>query len=99
MSAPEEELVLAKARRLLGKQVKVTLGLATIVHGRLLGFGEDGEFEVLEQDGVVHYCWPLLDIEEEDRGKDYPDGSVCYVTGLGLAVHGPGCPHEPGERP
>jgi hypothetical protein len=98
--------VSAKARALLGKQVVVTLGPAVIVEGRLLGFGEGGEFEVLCDDGFVHYCWPMLDIEDrleaEARGTlpgDYGDGSGCYVTALGLAVHGPGCPHEPGQRP
>jgi len=35
-----------EAIALLGKQVVVKTGLATIVSGKLLGFGEDGEFEV-----------------------------------------------------
>lgn len=59
-------------RTLLGKQVKVTLdygtyspgGKAVIVTGKLLAFGDGGDFEVLEEDGFVHYCWPLLDMEE-----------------------------------
>jgi biotin-(acetyl-CoA carboxylase) ligase len=55
-----------RARALLGKQVRVKLGDNTIAYGRLLGFGEDGEFEIEEPDGVVHYCWPLLDIEEAE---------------------------------
>jgi hypothetical protein len=34
-----------------------------IVTGVLLGFGEGGDFEILdEDDGTVHYCWPMLDI-------------------------------------
>jgi hypothetical protein len=64
VNVPQEELVSAKARALLGKQVVVTLGPATIVEGKLLGFGEGGDFEVLEDDGFVHYCWPMLDIED-----------------------------------
>lgn len=54
-------------RAMLGKRVKVTLATApnqpVITTGTLLGFGEGGDFEILEDDGCVHYCWPLLDIE------------------------------------
>jgi len=54
---------------LLGKRVRVSLTDAgTVVTGRLLGFGTDGEFEVEEPDGVIHYCWPLLSIEEIGDG-------------------------------
>lgn len=49
---------------LLGKKVRVTLGPETIVHGIFLGFGEGGDVEILESDGFVHYCWPMLEIEE-----------------------------------
>lgn len=54
---------------LLGKRVKVTLDNggtvpAAIVEGQLLAFGDEGSFEVLQDDGFVHYCWPMLDIEE-----------------------------------
>lgn len=58
-------------RSLLGKRVKVTVCQgdgdddAVIVIGRLLGFGEGGDFEVLDDsDGFVHFCWPMLDIRE-----------------------------------
>lgn len=95
----QDELIGARARKLLGKQVRVTLGNAPVVTGRLLGFGEGGDFEVLEADGFIHYCWPMLDIEEARPGQDYGDGTACYVSALGVAVHGPGCPHEPGQRP
>lgn len=59
----------ASTRRLLGKQVRVTLdngkdGAPTIVTGKLLGFGTDGQFEIGDEDGTVHYCWPMLSIEE-----------------------------------
>lgn len=57
-----------RARSLLGKQVRVTLSLekaavATITEGKLIGFGDGGDFEVLEDDGFVHYCWPMLNID------------------------------------
>src|SRR5438445_187077 len=35
-----------------------------IVTGQLLAFGDGGDFEILEDDGFVRYCWPLLDMEE-----------------------------------
>ena len=53
----------------LGQRVKVTLvradGVdpAVIAEGKLLGFGQGGNFEIEEDDGFVHYCWPMLDIE------------------------------------
>jgi len=61
---------LDEARPLLGKRVVVTLKLAegetpaVVTEGTLLGFGTDGEFEVLHSDGTVHYCWPLLGIKK-----------------------------------
>ena len=64
------------ARSLLGQQVRVVLdytdgtvhvgeerGIPTITEGRLLGFGDGGDFEILEDDGLVHYCWPMLKVE------------------------------------
>ena len=57
---------------LLGKRVKVTLDHggypdpatpAVITEGTFLGFSEGGELEVLEDDGFVHYCWPMLHVE------------------------------------
>jgi len=57
-------------RALLGKKVRVTLNRgsgehpATVTTGTLLGFGDGGDFEILEANGFMHYCWPLLDIEE-----------------------------------
>ena len=35
-----------------------------ITEGQLLGFGQGGDFEILKDDGFVHYCWPMLKIEE-----------------------------------
>lgn len=34
-----------------------------VTEGILLGFGEGGDFEILEDDGFVHFCWPMLKIE------------------------------------
>lgn len=63
---------------LLGKRVRVTLGhdedSPVITEGKFLGFGADGEFEILHDDTMVHYCWPLLDIEEVIRVTDNHDG-------------------------
>jgi len=64
--------------RLLGKQVTVTLdkkgvnpdgtacGENVIVSGQLLGVGEGGNFEILEDDGMIYRCWPMLQVEPRD---------------------------------
>lgn len=61
----------AKAEPLLGKRVRATInddeGEKVITTGILLGFSQGGNFEILEDDGFVHYCWPLLKIEEVDE--------------------------------
>lgn len=48
----------------LGRRVKVKLSDTMICEGKLLGFGDGGTLELLEDDGFVHYCWPMLDVEE-----------------------------------
>lgn len=62
-----------KVAALLGKRVRATLNnggypdpdaKAVVAEGQLLGFGADGSFEIQEDDGFVHYCWPLLGVEE-----------------------------------
>jgi hypothetical protein len=52
--------------KFLGKRVEVTLDEngPVVVRGILLGFGDDGEFEVADATGVVHYCWPMLHVRE-----------------------------------
>jgi len=50
--------------RLLGKQVRVKLDAETVVTGIFLGFGSGGDVEILVGDGFVHYCWPMLEIED-----------------------------------
>lgn len=55
------------ARSLLGQQVRLVIeddhGMSNVVEGQLLGFGEGGDFEILEDDGLLHYGWPLLRVE------------------------------------
>jgi hypothetical protein len=60
---------------LIGKQVVVTLdypaaGPPVIARGVLLGMGTGGDVEVLEDDGMVRYCWPALKIEAAPAGQD-----------------------------
>lgn len=64
-----------KVSRLLGKTVRVTLatnedGTKVISEGTLLGFGQGGDFEILEEDGFVHYCWPMLEISLVEESDD-----------------------------
>lgn len=64
----------ARARALIGQRVRVYLGRPpndvglidsppTIATGRLLGIAEGGDFEIEDDDGMVRYCWPMLEIE------------------------------------
>lgn len=60
-------------RALLGKQVKVTYRNGVeghlIAEGQLLGFGDGGDFEILDSCGFVHYGWPMLAIVEVGRDR------------------------------
>ena len=56
----------------IGQQVRVTLnkddpGNHVIIEGQLLGTGEGGNFEILEDDGMIYHCWPALDIQPRRR--------------------------------
>jgi hypothetical protein len=53
-------------RRLIGKLVSVTYNLKKeVATGKLLGYGTDGQFVILEQpDGSVFFGWPMLHVEE-----------------------------------
>ena len=57
----------------LGERVAITYSYgdekqpATIAIGTFLGFATGGNFEILEDDGFVHYGWPLLRIEKVDQ--------------------------------
>jgi hypothetical protein len=79
MTYEEEQLAEAgwnRVRGLLGKRVRVVLhkpqpgnrDKAVITTGKLLGFGDGGYVEIEEDDGFVHYCWPMLEIEEAFPG-------------------------------
>lgn len=64
-----------RATSMLGKTVRVTLatnedGTKVISEGVLIGFGEGGDFEILEEDGFVHFCWPMLEIELVEDDDD-----------------------------
>lgn len=58
---------------LLGEYVDVFIGAEdgenVIVSGQLLAFGQGGDFEVLCDDGMVHYCWPLLGIRPQSGSE------------------------------
>src|SRR5262249_44268197 len=41
------------ALTLLGKRVEVTLDEGVVITGKLLGFGEGGNFEIEEDDGMI----------------------------------------------
>lgn len=52
---------------LLGQRVKVTYAQEDgqekrIAVGTLLAFGDGGDFEIVDDDGFVHYCWPMLEV-------------------------------------
>jgi biotin-(acetyl-CoA carboxylase) ligase len=49
---------------LLGKRVRVKLAQQVVQEGVLLGFGDGGDVELRQDDGLVHHCWPLLAVEE-----------------------------------
>lgn len=69
-------------RGYIGQQVRVFLTKPTgeevgeVAVGLLLGLGEGGDVELQGEDGMVHYCWPALDMELikcQDCGKPGPD--------------------------
>jgi hypothetical protein len=74
---PAMDLTTDSVRRYLGEEVEVYYGDESgrklIVSGRLLGFGQGGDFEILCDDGI-HYCWPMLEIVPIGRtsGGDPP---------------------------
>ena len=51
-------------RDLLGKDVRVKLADDVIAEGRLISFNDGGEAVLVDEMGLVHHCWPMLDIEE-----------------------------------
>ncbi|AQT25777.1 RNA binding protein [Mycobacterium phage EniyanLRS] len=61
-------MIVSDVCTLLGKRVVVILEQGdcemVVSVGQLLGFGDGGDVEILEDDGFVHYCWPMLDVRE-----------------------------------
>lgn len=71
-SATETNEWLDRLIPLLGKEVVATLGIDSkgkpeISRGKFLGFSDGGEFQILENDGFVKHCWPLLDVSEVEH--------------------------------
>lgn len=61
-------------RQFLGKRVRVTLGEHVVQTGRLLGFGDGGDFELEGDDGLVYHAWPMLGIEAAGEDEAAPPG-------------------------
>lgn len=55
-------------RKLLGKNVIVRLDDHVVTRGRLIAFDDGGEAKLVDEMGFVHYCWPMLDVTEDDDG-------------------------------
>lgn len=55
---------------LLGEEVVVTLSSdkkpKSVAYGTLLSFGDSGEIVLKDDEGFLHYCWPLLEIRRAD---------------------------------
>jgi hypothetical protein len=56
-----------KVRRYLGQRVRVFYGRdeggdSLVLIGKLLEFSDGGDFTVLDDNGFVHYCWPMLEV-------------------------------------
>lgn len=54
------------ARALLGRDSIVTISKEPLVltRGRLMSVSEAGEVGLLDEDGFMRWCWPMLDIRE-----------------------------------
>lgn len=56
----------------LGKNVKITLGRhndgEVYAKGKLLSFSDDGEAILEDEDGTIRFCWPMLEITEDEQG-------------------------------
>ncbi len=86
MQDPREHATPARAgdyaRSLLGRQVRVEFpdddgvlllnenDVNAVAEGQLLGFGDGGDVEILQDDGFIHYCWPMLKIEHRRNHDD-----------------------------
>ena len=50
--------------RLAGKRVRVKLDDHVVIEGKLLGWDEGGEVQLLGDDGFVWHGWPMLEMTE-----------------------------------
>ena len=66
--------------QLLGRRVRVKLDENLIQEGKLLGFGEDGEINILGDDGMVWHGWPALEVTEAPE----PDNTLPRRDGHGM---------------
>ena len=57
---------------LLGKRVRVKLDEQVVTEGKLLGFDEGGEIQLLGDDGIVWHGWPALKITEAAESHSAP---------------------------
>ena len=48
-----------------------------VARGVLLGFGDGGDLEILEDDGMTHHCWPNLEVRA--RSDVTADGAEMLV--------------------
>jgi hypothetical protein len=62
--------------RLLGKRVRVKLDEQVVTEGKLLGFDEGGEIQLLGDDGIVWHGWPALKITEAAESHSAPKGKT-----------------------
>lgn len=59
-----------KVKHYIGKRVRILLDEdSPVITGKLLGWGTGGTLEIEEDDGDLHYAWPLLKIEEVADGS------------------------------
>ena len=58
-------------RRLLGKNVVVRLDDQVVTRGRLIALDDGGEAKLVDEMGFVHYCWPMLDVTEDESGAEH----------------------------
>jgi hypothetical protein len=56
-------------RKLLGKNVTVKLADQVVTRGRLIAFDDGGEAKLVDDMGFIHYCWPALDVTEDEASE------------------------------
>jgi|HubBroStandDraft_2_1064218.scaffolds.fasta_scaffold1400396_1 hypothetical protein len=85
---------------LLGKRVRVKLDDNVVQEGQFLGFGDGGDFELLQDDGFVYHAWPMLSVEEvvtEDAAEETVRSPADAGEGSPEGEGGPGGEEDPGS--